>query len=254
MTKIVASEIVLESEKSWSLGQVSGGPGFSAIGGFYDYAASDNDFSPSVTHGVANLSYAAHFFVVLGAVAVDDISITVTGTSITDGGVRDATPDTEIITIPNGATVGSYFETTKKWLGQVTIETTAGTPKTCNYGYCKYWDNNNTNFRLVGVNVTWIGGKADSTPNVILRHHKSSGWTFNVGATPTPPSPVVDMAADHVTEIQTASGKHGAWKRDNLNDFITGNNGEGVIIEVVSSAGAGKSFEDGTFLLRIAQA
>lgn len=239
---------VAKAHITWPLGQV-GGAGVHYMGGFYDFAASDNDFSPATTLGTANLSYAAHVFVVLGAVAVDEISITVTGTTISNEGVRNAGPDTEVITIPNEAAVDSYFETSKHFIGQVSIETTAGTAKTCNFGFAKYWDNNNGNFAISGLEVTWIGGASDNSPNIELLHHSASGWTYNVGSEPTPPTPVASMQTDHNTEIKTASGVSGSWKRTNLNTPVAGSNGEGTIFRITTTAGAGKAFETGGLVL-----
>lgn len=237
------------SEKSFNLGQTDGA-GTTYAGGFYDFAATDNDFSPSTTHGDANVSYAAHFWVVLGAITVDELTLTVTGTSITDQGVR-TTSDTQNIVIPVSTAVDTYFETSKKWLGQVIISVASGTAKTCNFGYCKYWDNNNTDFCVAGIEATWIGGTGDSAPDLKLRHHKTTGWTFNVAAPATPPTEIASMATDHGTEKETAAGEQGAWKRDNLLTNVNGAADEGTIIEIVTTAGSGKTFESGTILLRI---
>lgn len=236
------------SEKSFAFDSPSGSSGTFYFGGFYRFASSDNDFSPSTTFGTENSAYAAHFFVVLGAQAVDDINITVTGTSITDSGTRTAS-DSENITMPSGSVVNSYNETTKKWIGQVTVETTTGTAKTANYGFAKYWDNNNNDFRVLGLEATWLGGASDTAPDIKLRHHQSSGWTFNSGSTPTPPTEVASMATDYSTEDNVKNNEEGAWKRDNLNEGIEGTGSEGIIIEIVTTAN--KAFEQGNFLLRI---
>ena len=236
------------SEKSWSFASPTGGTGSIYYGGYYDFASSDNDFSPSTTHGTANTSYAAHFFTVLGATADDELTITVTGTSITDKGVR-TTSDTENIIYINTSVAGTYKETAKKWIGQVTISIQSGTPVTCNYGYSKYWDNNNNDFRVVGLEATWLGGANDSTPDLKLIHHKSTGWTFNSGSPPTPPTAIASMNSDHNTEIQVRSGEVGAWKRSNLSTNVSGSVSEGTIIEVVT--GTNKGFQIGNFMIRI---
>ena len=172
---------------------------------------------------------------VLGANTVDEISITVTGTSITDAGVRDAGPDTEVITIPHPSVAGAYFETAKKWLGQVTIQTTGGTPKTCNYFWSKYWDNRNSHFILTAIEVTMFGDNADTGVDFLIRHHNATGWTFNAGADPTPPTAVASMVGDHVTETNLANNTPVAWKRTNLSEIVLGGDGEGLIFESVQS-------------------
>lgn len=239
------------SEKTWALSEVSGA-GTHYIGGYYDFAASDNDFNPATTHGTANSSYAAHVFLVQAVGAGGgDTTIQISGTSIDDQGNRDATPDTEDIIVSDAGAAGTYYETTKKWIGQVTLTKTAGPDLLCNFGFCKYWDNNNTNYTVKGIEATWTAGANDATPNILLRHHSATGWTYNNGAAPTPPAAITDMNTDHVVEIQLVDGENGAWKRDNLNTDIEGSGIEGTIIELVTNQASGKSFEIGNILVRI---
>jgi hypothetical protein len=220
--------------QGWSFGSPSATTGTFYAGGYYDFGPSSNDFSPSITLGTANSSYAAHISFVLGEDTVDELTLRVTGTSINDQGTR--TPgDTQDIVIPNATSVNAYYETTKKWLGQVTISVVSGTPKLCNYGFSKYWDDNNTNFTLLGVEAVWLAGANDAAANISVIHHKSTGWTYGAGGTPTPPY-VSRMNTDHVTEINLVNGEMGAWKRDNLSIEILGGDSEGVIIEVFTSA------------------
>ncbi len=236
------------SEKTWGFDSPSGSSGTFYFGGFYKFASSDNDFSPSTTFGTADSAYAAHFFVVMGDETVDVLTINVTGTSIWDNGTR-TTNDNESILIPSSTAVNSYFETEKKWLGQVTINAVSGTPKTANYGFAKYWDNNNNNFRVLGLEATWLGGANDVSPDIKLLHHMATGWTFNSGSAPSPPAAVASMASDYSTEDNVKNNEEGAWKRDNLNEAIEGSGSEGMIIEIVTTAN--KAFEQGNFLLRI---
>lgn len=237
------------SEKSWAFTSPTGSTGTFYIGGYYSYGASHNDFSPSITFGTANSAYAAHFFVVLGATTVDQLTITVTGTTINDEATRTAS-DTATIVIPSGATANNYYETPEKWIGQITVEATSGTATNCNYGWCKYWDNNNTDFTVKGLEATWRAGANDANPNILLRHHKETGWTYNAGSTPTPPAAIADMQTDHNTEYQVVNGENGAWKRSSLSTDVDGSLSEGTIIEVVTTAN--RAFDLGTFLLRIA--
>lgn len=205
------------------------------VGGFYDFAPSDNDFSPSITHGSANLAIAAHFFVVTGEVTSDAVTITVTGTSITDTGVN--TPaDSEVILIPAGTAINSYFETAKKWNGVITIETTAGTAITCNSGYAKYWNHNHRDFDIIGLETIWSSQSSDSTSNITLCHHKPTGWTFNAGSTPSPPIPLADRTTDHGADVAHSNGGQGAWKRENITQHIVGSNFEGLLWQVDSGS------------------
>jgi hypothetical protein len=214
---------------SWFFRSLVGSPGTFYTGGFYDFFVGDDDFDPTaVNFGTANAARGAHFFVVLGATTVDELTITVTGTSIIDDGTRTAS-DTEAIVIPNSTAVDSYFETTKKWLGEVSIDVTGGTPKTCNYGFTKYWDSNNRDFKIIGIEWTWLAGANDTGAEFEVFHHKATGWTFNTGAAPTPPTPLTKMTDDYVTERNLVNGENGTHKRDDLDTFVNGNDGEGLI-------------------------
>ncbi len=211
-------------------------------------AGSASDFSGGPTLGTANASYAGHFFVVLGASTVDELTLTVTGTSIGDIAASRSTSDTENIVIPNSTSANAYYETTKKWLGQVTITVASGTAKTCDHGFAKYWDNNNRDFTVKGVEATWLAGANDSAANITLHHHKTTGWTYT-GSGATPPTAIASMATDHSTEKLLVNNQNGAWKRVDLDTAIHGHNGEGVFFNVTT--GQNKAFETGTLQLTI---
>ena len=232
--------------KSWPFKSKSGASGTVYVGGLYELASSDNDFSAPPTFGTANKALGAHAFVVLGAATVDELTIRVSGTSITDAGVRTGS-DTEDVVIPNSTAVDSYFETTKKWLGQITISVQSGTAKTCNYGFANYWNNNGADFSVTGCEASWLAGASDSDADLQVLHHKATGWTFNSGAPPTPPSAIASMAADYSTDDQTISGEQGAWKRTGLSADVNADSAEGVIIAVVTSANG--AFDLGSFTL-----
>lgn len=195
-------------------------------GGFYDFFSGNDDFSPSIVFGTANVSKAAHLSVITGAVTVDQLTIRVTGTSITDNGVQTGS-DTEDIVIPNTTAANSYYETSKKWNGQLTIEAISGTAIQCNYGWSKYHDVNNRNFTVTGIETTWESDSTDSSSNIQLIHHKSTGWTYNAGSTPTPPL-LVARNTDHAGNIKHEIGS-GAWKRSNLSTIVLGSASEGVL-------------------------
>lgn len=238
------------SEKSWSYISQDTATSIHYVGGYYKFGVSDNDFNPSISFGTVNAAYGAHFFVVAaaGGGGGTNTVIRVTGASVMDSGVRVAT-DTEDLTIANDGAAGAYYETVKKWIGQVAIEKISGPDLLCNYGYCKYWDNNNTDFRLVGFEATWIGARNDTAPNVRLLHHKADEWTYNAGSTPSPPTAIASMVADYNTEIQIRADEEGAWKRDNLTTMINGANSEGTIVEITTTTN--NTYAVGNFMLRI---
>jgi len=238
------------SEKTWAFMSRDASTGTNYIGGYYAFGSAADDFNPAITLGTANASYAAHVFLVqaAGASGGTDTVIRVSGTSIDDQGNRTAA-DTQDLTVDDAGAAGTYYETSKKWLGQVTITKISGPDLLCNYGFCKYWDNNNTNFRIAGIEATWLGAANDATPDILLRHHKATGWTYNAGAAPTPPAAVASMAVDHNTEIQIRNNEEGAWKRDDLATDVAGGTSEGTIIELVTTAN--RAYAIGNFLIRI---
>jgi hypothetical protein len=236
------------SDKAWSFNSPAGASGTFYAGGFYEFSSTVDNFNPSINFGTANNSKAAHFMIVLGEQTVDELTIRVTGTSITDTAVR-TTSDTQDIVIPSGTPVDTYYETSKKWLGQVAIVVVSGTAKNCNYGFCKYWDNNNVDFTVLGLEVTWLAGASDANPNILLYHHKTTGWTYNALAAPTPPTALAAMATDHVTEKVLTNGEAGAWKRTDLTQVVTGSQSEGIIWSYVTTAN--KAFGQGDLLLTI---
>ena len=237
-----------ESDKSFGFSSPANNGDEVFFGGFYEVAASDNDFSPSVNFGTANIAYGAHLFVVLGALTVDELTIRVSGTSITDAAVR-TTSDTEDIVIPDATAANAYYETTKKWIGQVAIVVQSGTAKTCNYGFTKYWDFNNNHYTVLGVDFTFFSDANDANTELRLYHHKSTGWTFNAASTPTPPTAIASMQTDYVTEYQVLKGQPGAYKRDDLDVHVLGNDSEGIILSAASNNG--KAFLSGNAVVHI---
>jgi hypothetical protein len=238
------------TEKSWTFESPSGSSGIFYADGFYDFGSPADDFNPTINLGTANKSQAAHvlFVQAAGGAGGTDTVVRVAGTSITSTGIRTAA-DTEDIIIDDAGAAGTYYETVKKWLGLVTITKISGPDLLCNYGFCKYWDNNNNNYKVRGLDVTWLGGANDAGADMILRHHTATGWTYNAGAAPTPPTPIAQMSADHLTEVETRNGEMHAWKRTDLNTHIEGSLLEGTIIEVLTTAN--KAIEIGNFLLTI---
>jgi hypothetical protein len=222
-----------------------GAAGTFFFGGYYLHATSHANFPASIAHGTATRSYAAHFFVVTGDSAASDANIVVSGTSIDDEETRTA-GDTETIVITAGAS-NRYFETTKKWLGQVTAESAgAGSAINVNYGFAKYWDNNNQNFTVIGFEAVWLGGGNDTGANLILHVHNASGWNYNAGDTASAPV-LKSMRDTHVTEVNIGNGENGSWKVCGLAVSVNGAGSEGIIWSVVTTGA--NTFEIGNFQL-----
>jgi hypothetical protein len=209
-------------------------------GGFYVFGntpfSSDFTTPATIPAGGSNFSqYAAHAFVVTGGVPGSDLTIQVSGTSITDDGVE--TPaDTQNIVISSGSAVNTYAETPKKWLGQVTFTHLSGpTGVLCNYGLSKYFDLNNQDFCIIGLETLWVADNTDTASDIKLIHHKATGWTYNAGAEPDPPTPIAARETDYSVG-QNVSGEQGAWKRANLSVMINGADSEGILFEIDSGS------------------
>lgn len=238
------------STRAFTFSSPSGGFGVTYAGGHYRFGSSDDDFNPGINFGTANGAYGDHIFLVAAAgdsLGTDTV-VRINGTTINDLGVRSAGVNVDL-TLDDAGAAGAMYETSEKWLGQVSITKLSGPDLLCNYGGAKYWDDNNENFKVEGVDVTWLGGANDASANLILRHHKPTGWTYNAAAEPTPPTPIDTMNTDYVTEINVINGEEGAWKRTNLSELVDGSADEGILIEIVTSAN--KTFEIGNFLVRV---
>jgi len=247
LTENAASRFT-ETGRVWAFTSPTGSSGTYYWGGYYNFAPSHNDFSGSPTFGTANAAYGAHFFIVLGAVTVDVLTIRVTGTSFAEGGVRTAA-DTEDIVIPNSTPANTFYQTSKRWIGQITISVFSGTAKNCNYGWAAYWNNDYSDFTVIGCDFTWLGGANDADANLGIIHHKATGWTYNAGSTPTPPALLTSMQTDYNTEYQIKNGEFGAYKRTGLSTSVAGSNKEGIIVYVKTTAN--KAFELGNAVIRI---
>jgi len=218
---------------SWNFVSPAGSSGTYYIGGFYILGSTSYTPAGGTALGTANSAYGAHAFIVLGATSTNMV-VRVTGTSVNEQGTRTAS-DTEDLDTSGGA-LNAYYETTKNWIGQISFSLQSGTGVAINDGFCRYWTNRNTNYKLVGLEISGIAGANDSAPNFQLIHHKSTGWTFNSGAPVTPPTPIYNMQTDYDTEYQFIDGEPFAWRRIGLTDVIRGNDGEGLVCVVVTTA------------------
>jgi len=237
------------TDKFWAFKNAPAGTGLNYYGGYYNFFVGNDDFALSVAFGAPTVSWGAHFFFVVGAVPGGTVTIRVSGPSISDEGAIEPA-DTEDVIINTGSPIDTYVETTKKWIGQINAIVVSGAPINCNYGFAKYWDNMNTDFTVTATEATWLGGANDPDINLCLRHHRLTGWTYNVGAAPDPPSPIVNLdetQAPFYDGVRNTS--NGAWKRVGLDHFIEGSGSEGLILEVSNSVN--RAFELGVFQVQI---
>lgn len=213
--------------------------------GFYDCPAADSnltEISVTQTVGAANSSHAAHIIAVAaGGAATDgaDLVLTVSGTSITDAGVR-TTSDSEVLVADCvGAATDTYFETSKKWLGQVTYTLTSSGGASFsfdfNYGFASYQDNDNTDFTLEHFSFEWYSGANDSGFDINVCRHEAAGWTYHASAFVPGTTPLYIMTTDHSTDRQLVSGTYGKWKRTGLSNAFNGAGSEGLVVNIVTT-------------------
>ena len=218
-------------------------------GGYYDWNVNQADLNQgalTVTHGSANVSYAAHLGVVgegNGVKASGDLVLTVTGPSIDDEGNENGA-DSEVV-VSDATTAGfgasAYFETTKKWLSTatITLSSSGGGNFNCsfNYGWSKYEDFANQDFTVTGLQIVGEAGDNETNFEMILFHHESTGWTYNnAGAFVPGGTTLAVFTTDHSNGNNLANGEPFAWKRVDLNTDVSGNNGEGVVFRIDTSA------------------
>ena len=219
-------------------------------GGFYESSAADANLtqaSTTVTFGSANISYAAHAFLVAAAAGTATggagaVTIVVSGISITDEGTRTPGDSETIVADITAMATDQYFETAKKWLGQITYTlTVGGTGHTAyaadfNYGLAKYDDFGNRDFTITDFEAVGYAGANETNLEVALCHHAAAGWTYSAAAFVPGPAAIVALSTDHPTDDQLASGEHFAFKRVGLSTAVSGSTTEGLLVRVVTTA------------------
>ena len=224
--------------------------------GHYDFATTDANLTqaaPTQVFGTANEPSAGHASLIAGgagsaAGGAGAVIIEVSGTSITELGVRTES-DTEIIVSDITAmSLNEYFETTKKWLGTVTytLKNADGSTQTTfsadfNYGHCKYTDMGDRNFRIVSFKADGLARANDIGFDVRLLKHSAIGWTYAATGFVPGNGEITSLATDYGTESDLAAGEHFAYDRTGLNTAIEGAGSEGYIIQV--TVGSNNSIE-----------
>ena len=206
-----------------------------------------------MTLGSANISYAMHAFAVAkgdGATDGSDLVLTATGASIDDEGNYNGADTQVLIADALLATfaTNTYGETPKKWLGQITItlSSTGGGTFNCsfNYGYAKYEDLMNQALSLTGLEVSGFAGANDTGFNIRLLYHSPVGWTYNASAFVPGGTVLANLNTDHSTDSELKNGEPINYKRTDLNQDVDGANGEGLVIEITTTANKAVEFID----------
>jgi hypothetical protein len=208
--------------------------------GFYEAPVADVTLTiggtVTQTLGTASKAEGAHAFCVASGAGGTDLVLTVSGTSITDGGVRTTSDSEVIVADTDQATTDQYFETTKKWLGQITYTLTGTSGSfTFNYGFAKYEDFGNRDFTATDFEIVGLCNLAANDLNVELLHHQSTGWTYHATAFVPGSTAICDMATDYSTDQDIEASEYFAYKRSNLSTDVDGSGSEGVLVRMDES-------------------
>lgn len=246
--------------KSYFLNTPAGSSGTFYAAGYYNAPAADANLTQAgatQTLGEANVPYAAHVFVVAGDAGTATggtgaVTITVTGTTINDAGTRAESQTVTLVSDITTMATDGYYETTEKWIGQVTITLEVGaTGHTAyaadfNYGFAKYEDFGNRSFTVKDFEVVGLAGATDGAFNCQLIHHKSTGWTYDATAFVPGTGAITgtDFATVNSTESDLDASLPFAFKRANLSTVVDGTGLEGLIIKVVTGQNNAVEFLD----------
>jgi hypothetical protein len=235
------------STKSYNFTTQGIGAGTYWRGGYYDASTTSitlTQASLTQTYGTANNAYSAHPFIVCAGGGTTDagvVGLRVTGTAIDDAGNLTTTDADTIITDITSCATNIYHEA-KKFVGTVTYELIiiSGTPTTYsfsfNYGYSKYEDVNNQNFYVTGIEAVGLAAATDNNFELEVLHHKPTGWTYAATGFEPGNGTIASMTTDLAPYDNLTNGIEFAWKRTNLNTYISGADSEGVIIKIVTGA------------------
>lgn len=235
--------------KSYALAD-PGNAGTFYVGGHYAFDAADANLTiggtVTKTLGTAGQAHAAHAFAVASGAGGTDLVLTVTGVSITDAGVKNDTDSEIIVADTDTATTDQYFETSKKWLGQITYTLTgAAGAFDFNYGFVKYEDFGNFDFTLTDFEVTGQASANETGLNLELLHHEATAFVYSAAAFDPNQTALISSGTDHGSNNDVANGDGFAYKRSGMTTVVAGGNGEGLIIRVTTAVN--NSINDATF-------
>jgi hypothetical protein len=204
--------------------------------GYYKAPAGAKAFSQAATtqvYGTANGAYGAKAFVVTAAAGTASggttgtAKITVTGTSVSDEGVRTASDSEILLADVTAATANGYYETAKYWIGQVTFTIAATDDRDtfaldANYGFAKYYEFGESKVIINKFEMTGRAGGNDTGFDVQLLKHDGTGWTYSAAAFVPGGTVICSMATDYNTEKNLVSGDRFGYERYHLNTEIDG--------------------------------
>ena len=225
------------------------------LAGYYKAPSTDanlSNASTTQTLGTANIAYGAHAFIVAGAAGTtdgSDLVLTVTGSTVDEDGNYTGSDSEVIVADCTASATDQYYETSKKWLGQITftLSSTGGATFSYdfNYGYAKYEDFGNLDFYVDTFEAVGDCNSSDSSFDIELLEHSDSGWAYSAAAFVPGDSVICQMSADYGGKDNLSAGEYFAYKRTGLNEAIDGGASEGVIIRITQ--GTNNAVEHASF-------
>ena len=234
------------------------------IGGFYQAPAAHsvlNQGALTQTYGTALRAKGAHAFLVASAAGTATggsgaVTIVVSGVSITSAGVRNDADSEVIVADITAMSTDAYYETTKRWLGQVTYTLTVGATghtayaATFNYGFAKHDDFGNRNFVVTDFDLVVTGGATDNGFDVKLAIHCTTGWVYSAAAfVPGCSDIICQLSTDYGTNDNIVANQNFSYKRTGLTTAVTGSDAEGIIITITTTAN--NAIEYGTAVIGV---
>ena len=219
--------------------------------GFYAAPAAHKVFTqaaPTQTYGTANSAHGSHMFVVSKEAGTKDagtVSIVVSGTSITSAGVAAA--DSEVL-VADITTMGTntYYQTAKRWLGEVTYTLTlAGgattATATCNYGKAVCDSLDERKFEIKKFEAFGRAGANDAGFDIQLLHHKATGWTYSAAAFMPGAAALCSLLTEYGAANDLVSGERFTYDRE-LHTAVDGTANEGFIFRIITTANKAVDF------------
>ncbi|KKM90022.1 hypothetical protein LCGC14_1242850, partial [marine sediment metagenome] len=164
--------------------------------------------------------------------------LTVTGKSIDDDGNYNGSDTEVIVANVSAAVTDQLFETTKKWLGQITftISGEGGAAFKFNYGLVKYEDFGNRDFTFNDIEFIMHAGANETGLNVEVFHYNPAEMTYSAAAFDPMAQAQYSLLADHTTEGNDVDDNFdGGWKRAGIGLDVLGGNGEGLVVRVTTA-------------------
>jgi hypothetical protein len=233
--------------KSYSFTSQGIGSGTYQKAGFYDFNDTSitlNQGNLTDVYGVAGRGRDAHAGIVpsgAGTVDTGQVGLRVSGIRDYENGTPQASGRLGIITEDiTTLTADEYFETSEKFSGEITFElyVVSGSPTayalTFNFGFAKYDDMQDRDYTITGFECVWQGNSNDSTLDIALLKHTNTGWTYAASGFAAGNGDICRKSVDMALAGNTNNGMDGAYKRLDLDVFLSGGGGEGHIIEIIT--------------------